>query len=304
MDRLPPFSVLRAFVATVRYGGVTRAAEAIYLTPGAVSRAVKTLEEDLGQALFVRAGRTLVPTTTALQLADDLEVHGSKMAAALSRARNFRGGARPVILSCEPTFLIRWLIPRLGGMQAAVGEDREVRLVSAGGPVDFVRDGIDLAIRRADFRVDGTIRAEPFLVERVGPVVARTATTVLCTQTLLEGTLIHTATRPNGWAEWAQTSGVRLAAMREIHFEHFYQSLQAASAGAGAAIGPIALVSDDLAAGMISAPYGLVPDGSEYILMALRDGGDDALFERARDWLSQEVAQLARLALNSADLLR
>ncbi|MEX0633014.1 hypothetical protein M8494_16900 [Serratia ureilytica] len=37
-------------------------------------------------------------------------------------------------------------------MQQAVGKERDLQLVSAGGAVAFSREGIDLAIRRNDFR--------------------------------------------------------------------------------------------------------------------------------------------------------
>lgn len=79
---------------------------------------------------------------------------------------------RPLVISCEPTFLIRWLIPRLAGLQQAVGKERDLQLVSAGGAVAFSREGIDLAIRRNDFPIADDVVARPFLKERVGPVAA------------------------------------------------------------------------------------------------------------------------------------
>ncbi|HBZ47777.1 MAG TPA: transcriptional regulator, partial [Stenotrophomonas sp.] len=49
---LPPLNALRSFEATARLGGVARAAEALHVTHGAISRQLRLLEEHLGLALF------------------------------------------------------------------------------------------------------------------------------------------------------------------------------------------------------------------------------------------------------------
>lgn len=51
-------------------------------------------------------------------------------------------------------------------------------------------------------------------------------------------------------------------------FEHFYLSLQAASAGIGVAIGSWQMVRDDIAGGALAAPAGFVDDGSRYALLS------------------------------------
>lgn len=68
-------------------------------------------------------------------------------------------------------------------------------------------------------------------------------------------------------------------------FEHFYQSLQAAVAGGRIAIGPVALVADDLATGALCAPRGLVADGSRYLLMAPMGEGGRAASTAVLAWL-------------------
>lgn len=61
-DRLPPLQTLRAFEATGRLLSMTRAAEELHVTHGAVSRHIKTLENHLGVALFQRLTRRIVLT--------------------------------------------------------------------------------------------------------------------------------------------------------------------------------------------------------------------------------------------------
>jgi DNA-binding transcriptional LysR family regulator len=68
------FAVIEAFVAVVRVGGFTRAADALHLSQPALSRRIALLEGDLGQPVFERdrrgarltdAGRTFLPHAQA-----------------------------------------------------------------------------------------------------------------------------------------------------------------------------------------------------------------------------------------------
>jgi DNA-binding transcriptional LysR family regulator len=54
----------------MEYGSVTRAAERVYLSPGAVSLQLHSLATELQTELFVRAGKRFVPTPAAVRLAD------------------------------------------------------------------------------------------------------------------------------------------------------------------------------------------------------------------------------------------
>lgn len=283
--RLPNLSALRAFEATVRHGSISRAAHELSVTDGAVSRAVRELEDELGFALFRRGNRTITATATARVLAEDVAAALDRLREAIARASRASRSDRPLVLSCEPTFLIRWLIPRLSDLQLAVGPERELQLVSAGGAVPFAREGIDLAIRRADFPIASDVVAEPFLEERVGPVCRPDLAATLAGSGPLEGVLLHTETRRDAWPIWAKLAQTQLRATRDRHFEHFYLSLQAAVAGAGIAIGPIALVADDIASGALSAPRGFTADGTRYALMRNRDSDDVSSFEIVLEWL-------------------
>jgi DNA-binding transcriptional LysR family regulator len=280
-------SVIRAFAATVRHASVARAADELCITPGAISRAVRELEAEVGYALFHRTGRTLAPTTAARLLADDIAVGLGQIAGAVERARRY-GKRRAIVLSSEPTLLIRWLIPRLPGLEAALG-DHDLRLTSAGGPVQFGADGIDFAIRRADFPIDADQLAEPFLEERVGPVCRPGSDVIAISEDYVDALVIETATRPTAWKDWAASRGFGLHRRRTLTFEHFYQSLQAASSGAGVAIGPVALVADELMAGTLHAPLGLDLDGTCYVLIAPGRSTDSSTFATILQWLRQEA---------------
>ncbi|MGA2119030.1 MAG: LysR family transcriptional regulator [Bryobacteraceae bacterium] len=64
------FRQLELFLAVLDCSSVTHAAEKVNLTPGAVSLQLHNLASELHADLFVRAGKRLVPTPSALRLAE------------------------------------------------------------------------------------------------------------------------------------------------------------------------------------------------------------------------------------------
>lgn len=66
-------ALIRAFLAVVETGSVTRAAALLNLTQAAVSQQLKRLEDLFGQALFERANRALTPTAAGERLVPHAE---------------------------------------------------------------------------------------------------------------------------------------------------------------------------------------------------------------------------------------
>ncbi|MCZ6748155.1 MAG: LysR family transcriptional regulator, partial [SAR324 cluster bacterium] len=64
---------LKAFRAIVESGSMRRAAELLHRTPGALSKAVAQLEEELGRELFVPSGRGIAVTDEGMRLYDASE---------------------------------------------------------------------------------------------------------------------------------------------------------------------------------------------------------------------------------------
>lgn len=270
--RLPSLLALRCFEAAARLENFSRAAAELHLTHGAVSRAVRLLEDALGQALFERRSQRVFLTDAGRTLAQAVGQGLDLMRQAVGELRASARQARRWVLSCEPTLLMRWLIPRWPAFQARHPEI-DVHLVAGGGPFSF-DSGIDLAIRRDDFPWPKGCHVEPLFAEKVGPVCRpdRMAAWFDGKKTGVvinaDAPLLHTRTRPNTWSEWATAAGQSVPDGPEQIFDHFYFSLQAAVAGLGVAIGPWHLVRDDLDSGVLTAPLGFVADGSHYCLLS------------------------------------
>ncbi|MGG7667526.1 LysR substrate-binding domain-containing protein [Yersinia sp. J1] len=134
------------------------------------------------------------------------------------------------------------------------------------------------------------------MAERVGPVCRKELADMYFQNNEVRGTLLHTATRAAAWPDWEKETGVTIKHAGNIRFEHFYQSLQAAVSGAGIAMGPLALVADDIAAGALVAPRGFIADGTDYILMTPTGKANHPVFEALLEWLRNTARETESIA--------
>lgn len=285
--RVPGLHSLHVFEVAARHESFVQAAAELCVTHGAVSRQVRQLEEQLGIALFERRNRAVFLTPAGRRLSATCRAAIDEIKRVVCEVASSTVLA-PLVVSCEPTIAMRWLIPRLPRFRRD-HPDFEIHLLAAGGPIDFVRDRVDLALRRSDFTWCQTLHVERIASEWMGPV---------CTPELakrLESTdrsglrELHALTRPSAWAVWRRDHP-NTPALGEIErFEHFYLCLQAANAGLGMGIGSIYMVEDDVRDGRLLAPYGFAADGSEYVLLSPQPFADDPRKQRFTQWVRHEM---------------
>ncbi|WP_458692905.1 LysR substrate-binding domain-containing protein [Modicisalibacter radicis] len=72
-------------------------------------------------------------------------------------------------------------------------------------------------------------------------------------------TILQTTSRPSAWTPWRSRFRQTASIDRELEFEHFYLSLQAARAGLGFAMGSIYMVADQIETGELVAPWASSP---------------------------------------------
>ncbi len=168
-QRVPSLLALRSFEAAGRHLNFGRAGEELHVTHSAISRQIRALETDLGLQLFERRNRAVFLTEAGRRL---LATMTKVLKDVADCCRELQSGVSvPLVVSCEPTFTQRWLIPRLPLFHAEHPEVT-IHVLAAGGPVNFDRSHIDVALRRSDFSWGPEIFAETVVEERVGPVCA------------------------------------------------------------------------------------------------------------------------------------
>ena len=292
-DSLPPLTALRAFEAAARLGSVSRAAEELHVTHGAVSRQVKALEAHLGLPLFERDGRGPRPTDAGRRLRDAAGDAFATLRAGVRELRRASAGPRALVLGCPGSLLARWVIPRLDALARDL-PGLVLHLSAQEGRFDAALPGLDAALLIGAPPWPRGWRVHTLARERIGPVLSprhpRFATlSAAAPAALLGQALLHTTSRPQAWPDWAARSGLDPAALRYgSAFEHLYYLLEAAVAGLGVAIAPEPLVAADIAAGRLAAPWGFHDTDAHWCLCGRAD--DDLRLGQLAGWLRGQLA--------------
>jgi len=289
----PPLTSLRAFEMTARTGGVRLAAEALNVTPSAVSHRLRTLENALGVTLMRQVNRRLVLTEAGQILLPGIRDGFARIEAALAtlEAQSRTGTLTVSMLS---TYAVQWFIPRLPRFQKRHPEI-EVHVSAGAGYVDLLHEGIDAAVRYGDGNWPG-LRADRLMGETMLPVCSpallRSGPPLAAPADLAAHTLLQTDARPEDWYHWFAAAGVPdLEPAHSMVFETTAFALEAALTGAGIAIAAREVVAEALAAGRLVAPFDatyLRP--GVYWLVCPEARADEAKIAALRDWLMEEIA--------------
>lgn len=308
MRKLPPLNALRALEAAGRHNSFTLAAAELNVTPGAVSRQIKQLEELFGQTLFERKAGTLEPTERCAQFAYLLSDVFSRI----------ESGARQLVdldseyeisVSASMTFTLLWLVPRLTDFHDSHPAWR-MRL-SAALPPPRLSDGgeTDVFIQLGD----GTLTDLPFvrllhnhLVPVCSPSLLKNGPPLAVPEDLRHHTLLHSILRPQHWPDWLQTIGASEvdAATGNIQGSSAL-CYQAAIEGQGIAMGQLTFVIDDIVAGRLVTPFKIIVEDDQAFNFIKGAHPWSQKLEDFAGWITaQAEAHEARVASLTKDYLR
>lgn len=306
----PSLGSLRAFEAVARNLSFTRAAEELHVTPGAVSQQIRTLEDLLGETLFVRTRRSVALTNAAIRMLPEIQAGLESLSRAVSKiSAPKRAGS--LTISVTPSFASKWLMPRLADFTDK-NPDVDIRILATVALVDLERDNVDLAIRLGHGPYPN-VRTEPLFGEGLTP---------LCSPALLEQKgglktpadlrkhrLIHDTSLPgdneqSAWRRWLDFAGAEdVSHLRGARFSLAELAMQAAIDGAGVVLGRIVLAEGDVASGRLVRPFDIVlPLDVQYFMvtpMKSPPRPDTLCF---RDWIlgiGQQAGRKSRARKNA-----
>lgn len=282
---IPSLDDLRAFETTARLGTGRLAADELALTHGAVSRRITKLSRDLGITLFKKEGRGLKLTPEGETLYLTVNRFLQELETTVKRLKATVETENTLVLSCEPSVAMRWLIPRLPKFQEK-HPDVTVHLSVGGGPLSFRRDRVDLAIRRLDFALPENWHVQKLFAEKVGPVMTRDVLTEFESGNFIG---LGTRTRSEAWPDWLANEKNRFQPKETRYYDHHFLMVEAASVGLGVALSPEVLAMDEINKGRLVAPLGFEPDGSYYGVIWANDIGLSDKAEHVVEWLSEET---------------
>src|SRR3954453_12507673 len=207
LRRLPPLNALKAFEAAARSESLTRAAEELCVTQGAVSQQVKTLETTLGIKLFFRERQRLVITEAGREYLIVVRDALDRIAVGTERlVQRQRSGA--LTISTSPDFAAKWLVHRLGRF-AEAHPDIDLRVSATMHHVDFASEDVDLAVRHGDghwsgLHVDRLCSEQLFAV--CSPKLVE-AGRLRQPSDVMKFRLLHLEGR-HDWRTWLESAGV------------------------------------------------------------------------------------------------
>jgi LysR family transcriptional regulator, glycine cleavage system transcriptional activator len=300
---MPPLSALRAFEAAARHLSLTKAAQELHVTAGALSHQIRGLEEQLGQKLFDRGVRSIALTPAGKQLYPGLHtgfIHIRDAVAGLDDA----GDERVLVISTPPGFTAKWLAPRLYRFSGAHPE-LDTRVSSSLNNADFTTDGVDVAVRNLalDAAQDPELVIEklielsllpvcsPKLLEAHGPFASAQA--LKGVPLIHDDALAGRAAIPT-WADWFKTAGVDgVDVSRGLRFNSADHALDATVEGAGVLLAHDLLAYDELRTGRLVAPFELtLRTGRGYYFVCPSKRQHRPQVQAFRTWIRQEMAAL------------
>lgn len=237
---LPSLNALAAFEAAARHLSLTKAADELNVTPGAISKQVRMLEDELGNPLFVRRHRALELTREGETLAGAL-LEGFERISSTFRQVKAPRGQTSVTIGSTMAMAHLWLIPRMSAFWSS-HQDIVVDHVISDHPHGLDRPDIDLRLRYGDGEWPDEISAKLYddrILPMASPDFAREHP-VETIEDLSKLQLLSVEGIDWDWTTWAdffEELGYRYKALNIRRFNSHVIALQAARSGQGVVLG-------------------------------------------------------------------
>jgi LysR family glycine cleavage system transcriptional activator len=289
-----PLNALRVFEAVATRLSFTDAAEALEVTPAAVSSHIKSLEEQLETPLFYRHSRSVRLSPQGAQLLPGVQRGLAELGHAVDQLRRHRQSG-VLNISLLGSFLQKWLLPRLGDFYQKY-PDIDLRFNASRELVDFMKADFHAAVRYGLGEWPG-LKSERMLDDWVFPVASPAMVEKLGRITTLADLqkypLLHSPSEP--WADWLRRVGGDTTRIeRGPVLDDSAAVLTAAEQGHGLALARWSLVAGDLATGRLERPsMQSVRQKHAYYFVAPPHQFELPKVQHFRDWLLECCHQFA-----------
>ena len=285
-------AALKTFEAAARLRSFSQAAAELAITPGAVSQQIKNLELQTGVPLFTRRTRQVELTAQGKQFFETVRPALLGMEACLGRMKR-SGLEGSVRLRSIPSFVFKWLIPRLGGFQKRYPDIR-IETFAEGSLLDLKSRDFDIAIDYGVGDYPG-LCSTLMMDENLFPVVSPeyfgdinwNEAGALNRVPLLHDTQPWADANPDAeWRYFLDVSGMdEVVTERGHYFNRGDMAIKAAVSGLGAAIARESLITEELIRGRLIAPYPKQKCRCSYFIIYQEGALDNPGIKAVHDWL-------------------
>ncbi len=254
MKNIPPLNSLRAFVVAAKYKSFTKAAPALGVTQGAVSKQIHILENYLGFSLFERQHQNLVLTNSAkIYLASINEVFDIIERATSELTK--KDDKNILNVNILPSLASRWLIPLITYFSNKYNVNVEIG--SGYDSVDFDSTNTNIAVRIVkkgkswkNCCTENIIEERLICVAAPKYLAKKSMLKNVNMCDLLNCNLLNNISRPLLWKNYLENLGLKNIDIKyKTGFEHFFMLIEAAKDSLGLALVPDFMIEKELAAG-------------------------------------------------------
>lgn len=247
-----PLNALRTFEAVASRLSFAKGAEALNVTPAAVSSQIRSLEQRLNQSLFHRQGRQISLTEAGRNLLPGVQRGLAELRQAVEVASQDRlEGVLNV--SMMPSFLQKWLMPRLAGFYNAKPQI-DLRINVDNALVNFDQSDMHAAVRLGTGNWAG-LKSVKLMDDWILPVCSRRLLRKIGPVQSVDALQNDLLFAPSGvWDAWFREFGESIRDSRWSLLNDSISILMAAEQGEGVALSRWSLVSRDIGAKRLVRP--------------------------------------------------
>jgi LysR family glycine cleavage system transcriptional activator len=283
-----PLNALRTFEAVASRLSFAKGAEALNVTPAAVSSQIRALEQRLNQALFRRHGRQISLTEAGQKLLPGVQRGLAELRQAVEVVSQDRSEG-VLNVTMMPSFLQKWLMPRLAKFYNAKPEI-DVRINVDNLLVDFDQSDMHSAVRLGPGKWAG-LKSVKLMDDWILPVCSKKFLKKKGPFNSVEELQQHDFlfAPSEVWDPWFRKHGESSRDSRWSLLNDSLSILMAAEQGEGIALSRWSLVSRDINAGRLVRPVEEVvkADWSHYFV-APPQYFDLPKVADFRDWLVEQ----------------
>lgn len=292
--RLPSLKFLKTFQVAAARLSFKAAAEELFVTPSAVSHQIKTLEEQLGVALFERGPHSLTLTEAGKNYLHHMDSVFARLESVTEQLQ-IRHGRGVVRLHMPPFFATEMLLPKLQALLDAQ-PDTDIHINTALMPMQPHPADADASIVVNVVPEDGLACHKLFsqtFVPACSPLLLL-RNPINCLEDLNKHTLITHEARREAWDRWAEVAGVKLRPKKVVRFDSMYTAAQAAEQGVGVTLVAARLGNERFAQGSLVKLFDRELETGESYFLILRP--EDALrpdVHTLMQWILKEFKETA-----------
>ncbi len=297
--KIPSTSLLEAFEAAARHLSFTRAAEELAYTESAISRKIALLEEHLGVKLFSRVKKRLQLTDAGKSYSQMVTTSLDKLESDTTLTMAYDAGRISLELAVLPTFVLKWLMPRLHQFNT-LHPEVTLHITAREEPFLFSEAPFDAAIH-FNHPVWANATSTYLFTEELIPICSpQLISGRLCRKpvNLFDYVLLHKTGRPEAWSRWFELVDCPDArALKGPRYSMYAMLIEAARHGAGIALVPRIYVMDDIKSGQLTVPWEIsVPGAKDYYFVVPEQKQASQGVQVFLTWMLEVTAQYARIS--------